>query len=233
MKDIKLWIYDETGAYTSYREDSIISLKISRSMFKDGPAVGCCVSGKLEAVLYIPSESIIRNAKIIPFVRNAGGSWVQKSTFFVYTRQIDHITGVVSIIAYDAIYKAEAPMITSGEVGSWPRSDVACMQEIASRTGAAIDSSSIASMDRGYMIQFPGSVVADENGTVDRRQDGVTTMREIAGYVASMYAANWVIDNAGNWRLIFLGDIPPYQLEDLLVDELGNAIVIGGVRILV
>lgn len=224
MKHVRLNI-----AGTIYSEQQIVMLRTHRALFDDEPTVGNCFIGELEATLRISGVSLPRNAKVIPYVRENNGSWVKKSEFFIYTRSTDYQSGVLSISAYDAIYKAEVPFVTPGEIGLWPRTDVAVMQEIASRTGTSINSNSISVMNKGYLVQFPGIVIEGESG--DEYEVDGTTMREMAGYVASMYGGNWIIDNNGEWRLILLGDVP--VITNYLVEEHGAAIVIGGVRILV
>lgn len=224
MKYVKLNI-----AGTDYGAAYIVSMRTHRAVFEDNPSVGNCISGELEAKLLVGNVAIPRNAKVVPYVKEDDGAWKKKSEFFIYSRGTDYESGVLTITAYDAIFKAEAPFVEPGQIGMWPRTDKAVMQEIASRTGTTINSDSLAYMDKGYQVQFPGITVEGDSGT-EYEVDG-TTMREIAGYVASMYAGNWIIDDAGQWRLIVLGDVPP--ITNYLIEEHGDVILIGGVRILV
>ena len=157
-------------------------------------------------------------------VTRTGGTatdWQQKSQFYVFSREIDHATGALHITAYDAIYRAEQDYYTrSGEQGNWPKTALACMQEIASRTSATICSDSLALLtNTPYYIQYPGY------------GDGALTMRQVAGDIAKRYAGNWIIDNNGEWRLIRLNDMPPST--HYLITEHGNPITFAGVRILV
>jgi hypothetical protein len=224
MKYVRLNI---NGTY--YNSSYIVSMQTHRSLFDSEPSVGNCICGELEATLLIPNGSIPRNAKVVPYVKEDNGAWQKKSEFFIYSRSTDYVSGALTITAYDAIFKAEAPFVLPGNVGQWPRTDKTVMQEIASRTGTTISSESLSYMDKSYQIQFPGITVEGESGT-EYEVDG-TTMREVAGYIASMYAGNWIIDNAGQWRLIRLGDVPP--ITNYLIEEHGDVILIGGVRILV
>lgn len=213
---------------TNYDEASIVSLRTHRAQFDNEPSVGNCVSGELEASLLIQA-AIPRNAKVIPYLREDNGAWQKKSEFFIYSRSTDYESGVITIHAYDAIYKAEEQYLKPGQQGLWPRTDKVVMQEIASRTGASINADTLSSMNKGYQIQFPGIVIEGESET--EYEVDSTTMRQMAGYIASMYAGNWIIDNNGEWRLILLGGLP--VITNYLVEEHGDVILIGGVRILV
>lgn len=232
MKDVRLRIYSADGAYTNYREDYLVYLRTHRAIFKDGPSIGNCCIGELEVSLKLPSSAIPRNAKLVPYLRESD-TWVKKGEFFVYCRKVDPTFGVVQITAYDAIYKAERPFVRPGDIGQWPRTDLQVMDEIAQRTGTTIHAGSRAAINRGYLIQFPGITIETDDGGTSKQPDGATTMREMAGYVASMYAANWFINNDGEWQLSRLGDVPPVSMTNVLVEEHGDAILIGGVRILV
>ena len=214
-----------------YDESYIITLKTHRAVFADAPSIGNCFVGELTATFLLDKDAFPRNAKVIPYVSTNGSTWTKKSEYYVYSRQADHDAGTVSIAAYDAIYKAEVPFIVPGEnIGTWPRKVRAVMSEIASRTGTQIETASYNALSAAYEIAFPGVVITGESDT-EYHADNATTMREIAGYVASMHAGNWIIANSGKWKLIQLGDVPP--VTNYLVTEGRAAITIGGDRILV
>lgn len=224
MKYVKLTI-----AGADYGAAYIVSMQTHRALFESEPSVGNCVSGELEATLLVGNVAIPRNAKVVPYVKEDNGAWKKKSEFFIYSREKDHVSGALKITAYDAIFKAEDQYLHPGELGQWPRTDKSVMQEIASRTGTAVCAESLQRMNKGYQIQFPGITIEGESST-EYEVDG-TTMRQMAGRVASMYAGNWIIDNNGEWRLIVLGDVP--VITNYMVEEHGDVILIGGVRILV
>ncbi len=224
MKQVKLNI-----AGTDYSQTYIVSMQTHRAVFESEPSVGNCISGELEASLLISNATIPRNAKIVPYIREGNGAWQKKSEFFIYSRERDYVSGALKIVAYDAIFKSEEQYLHPGELGLWPRTDKAVMQEIASRIGTTICADSLARMNKGYQIQFPGITIEGESAT-EYEVDG-TTMRQMAGYIASMYAGNWIIDNNGEWRLIVLGDVP--LITNYMIEEHGDVILIGGVRILV
>lgn len=224
MKEIRLDI-----AGTTYREDVIVSLSTHRELFSGAPSVGNCVSGELNATLTVSTSDIPRNAEIVPYIREDGGEWVQKSRFFVFSREVDKVTGWVSIVAYDAIFRASAYFANAGDQGQWPRTDITVMQQIATRTGAAINAETVTAMNKAYPVQYPGIVL--ESGSKKIDGSGALTMRDVAGRIASYYGGNWIIDNNGEWRLILFGDIPADA--DYLITENTEIIVMGGVRILV
>ena len=231
-KEVRLDIADVT-----YREATIVSLHTHRQIFEGEPSIGNCFCGELNAELIIPSEDIPRNAKFVPYIRDVGGTWKKKSEFFVYTRQVDDLTGYVTIVAYDAIYRGEESFTQPGDQGEWPRKDIDVMREIARRTNASICAESLAKINRGYEVQYPGIIMetTDDEGNpkTELKPDhkGALTMREIAGRIASFYGGNWIIDNNGEWRLIQLGDIPAETYY--LIWEQGDPIRIGSDRIIV
>ena len=230
MKEVRLDIANSDGTNSvTYREPNIFSMSTHRKLWDGEPSVGNCVSGELDALLWIDTSLIPRNAKLTPYVRTDGGAWVKKSEFFVFSRSENNEMGSLRIVANDAIYKSESPFVQSGNIGNWPRTDISVMQEIATRTGTTICADTVSLMNKGYQVQFPGITL--QGTTTTYKSDGTTTMREVAGRIASMYAGNWIIDNNGEWRLVVLGDIPAETYY--LVTEYGNAITFGGVRILV
>lgn len=226
MKEIRLDI-----AGTTYRENAIVgNPSTHRRVFENTTSpVGNCICGELTATLKIPSSDIPRNAEIIPYTRDEGGSWVQKSAFYVFSRSVDKETGHVTLTAYDAIYRAGVSFTQSGDQGTWPRTDLAVMQEIAQRTNTTINADTLAKMDKAYPVPYPGIILSDGTLTPDGR--GALTMRDVAGRIAAFYGGNWYIDNSGQWRLWILGDLPADA--DYLVTENAEVIVMGGVRILV
>ena len=216
-------------AGTTYREESFVRLSIHREVFDGAPSVGNCICGELNAELLIPTEDIPRNAEMVPYSREEGEEWKKQSVFFVYNRDEDDLTGVLTIVAYDAIYRGEENFTQEGDQGEWPRTDIVVMDEIARRTGTTICAESRAKMTNGYLVEYPGFI--NENGEMIPDGDGVLTMREVAGRIAAFYAGNWIIDKNGEWRLVILGDIP--EETNLLITEDGEPIKLGSDRIIV
>lgn len=207
-------------AGTTYTQAKIMSASVSAAVESEAATVGNTVAKTLNLVLRNPGE-IPRMAQIQMQYRLNDGTtqseWIPKGTFFIDTR--DEGNGVLSIVAYDAMLKADQPYATSGEQGGWPRVDINVAQTIASRIGTTFDSRNVQIMTARYSVPFPGY------------GDGAYSMREVLGYIGAMYAGNWIVTDQNTLRLIQLGDIP--TKTDYLVTETGDYILIGGYRILV
>lgn len=85
------------------------------------------------------------------------------------------------------------------------------------KTNAGIDTRTMALFTRYYKVGYPGV------------GEGAYTVREVLGYIGSMYAGNWVINEQGQLRLIVLGDIPAET--NYLITEHDAKILIGGNRL--
>lgn len=207
-------------AGTTYRENKIISAKSTSALMGTAATVGNCVAKRLDLVLYNPSD-IPRMAQVKMAYRLSDGSstseWIPKGTYFIDTRSLDN--DALTIEAYDAMLKTCQDFLTSGsDVGSWPRTDISVVNTIASAIGVSVDSRTTEIMTKGYQVQFTGV------------GDGAYTMRDVLGFVGSMYAGNWIITDQNTLRLVGLGRVrtPAY-----LGTEDNEAILIGGDLLLV
>ena len=117
---------------------------------------------------------------------------------------------VVSGIA--ATEKGHA-VVVEGDKCEWPRTQQAVVNAICARMGVELDSRTV--INSTYMVDYPNDY----------------TMREILGYIAAAHGGCWIITPTGKLRLVTLGVLPAET--NYLVDEYGNAITMGGVRILV
>ena len=86
------------------------------------------------------------------------------------------------------------------------------------RTNTGIDSRVWDIVTNNYDVQYTG--FGEEGYTV----------REVLGYIGSMYAGNWIINEQGQLRLVVLGDIPAET--SYLITENDLRIVIGGDRLI-
>lgn len=203
-----------------YDQTKIVSA-VSRAALMDKAAtIGNCAAKELNLVLRDPGD-IPRMAEIrMQFRLNDGtqqSEWIPKGTFFIDTRDLDPF-GVLTIDAFDPMLKCDQSFTTSGEQGSWPRADITVVNQICSRIGVTLDARTAAIITSGYMIQYPGY------------GEGAYTMREILGFIGSMYAGNWIITDENKLRLLVLGDMPA-DTTNLLITEYGEYIVMGGYRI--
>ena len=195
---------------TTYLEENIISLSTSGGMF-DKFSVGNCTSREINIAVF-PLGDIPKMAEIKIYTRLTDGTqyseWLPKGTYYIDTRSIDEYTGALEIHGYDAMLKTE--QLWAGTVGSY---QTAVVNNIASRIGVTLDSRT--SLNSTY------KVTSDDN----------YTMREILGYIGASNGGNWIITDNNKLRLIKMGDLP--EETNLLIDDNGNALLFGEVRIIV
>ena len=201
-----------------YGEDRIVSLETSGGVFSE-PDIGNCASRQIDLRLRSPGN-IPRSARMQAFARLAAGNevseWVPKGVFFISTRKLDKVSGVLTIHGFDAMRRA-------GEVwdidpyANWPMSQQEAVADIAQQMGVEVDPRTVLSGN------FPVGYPVDENGDL--------AMQDILEGIAVCNAGNWVITDEGKLLLLRLGDIPPETFY--LVTEYGRPITFGGVKILV
>lgn len=206
-------------AGVTYGQDKIVSASSKAALMDKAATIGNCAAKELNLVLRNPGE-IPRMAQIqMQFRLNSGtqqSEWLPKGTFFIDTR--DEGNGVLTIDAFDPMLKCDQSFTTSGEQGTWPKTDITVVNQICSRIGVTLDARTAAILTAGYAIQYPGY------------GEGAYTMREILGFIGSMYAGNWIITDENKLRLLVLGDMPD-DSTSLLITEYGEYITMGGFRI--
>lgn len=205
-------------AGTDYGQDRLVSLETSGGVF-DQPDIGNCASRQIDLTLRNPGE-IPRSAEIRVFVRLVLGSeaseWLPKGVFYISTRRLDKRTGFLELHGFDAMRRA-------GEVwdidpyANWPMSEQEAVADIARQMGVEVD------LRTALSNSFPVDYPVDE--------DGDLAMADVLEGIAVSEAGNWIISDEGKLLLLRLGDIPAET--NYLVDESGDAITFGGVRILV
>ena len=183
--------------------------------------IGNCSARQIDFEIY-PKGTIPRQAKIEVFARLVLGEqaseWIPKGVFFISTREKNKLTGALKITGYDAMLKTEQTWLTADyATDMWPMSQSDAVADIASRIGVEIDSRTVLSAD--YPVEYP----TGENGDL--------TMREVLSGIAVSNAGNWIITDAGKLRLIGYLQIP--DETNYLVEEHGDAILFGGVSIIV
>lgn len=207
-------------AGTDYAQDRLVNLETSGGIF-DEPDIGCCVSRQIDLVLRVPGD-IPKGAKIQVYVRLALGGefseWIPKGEFYFSTRKTDARTGSMTVHGYDAMRRAGEIWLTPAyDRRNWPMPPMEAARDIASRIGVELDPRT--ALDPAFPVGYP----VDENGDL--------AMDDILSGLAVANAGNWIITDEGKLLLLRLGDIPPET--NYLVDEHGDAITFGGVRILV
>lgn len=183
--------------------------------------IGNCCARQIDFEV-IPQGTIPRQAKIEVFARLVLGKqaseWIPKGVFFFSTRKTDRITGVLSVHGYDAMLKAEETWLDSSyDAENWPMPAATAVADIAQRMGVEVDSRTV--LDAAFPMQYPVDAAGD------------MTMREALGRIAVANAGNWIITDDGKLLLVGLNSMP--KETNHLVTETGNAIIFGGVRILV
>lgn len=205
-----------------YSEPVLLSLSTTGGLFAGNvPMVGSCVSGELDLKLLMPAEYIPRMAEIRPYIRLSGreigtepgsiySGWLPKGVYFIDTRSVtanDNGLDVLTIHGYDAMLMAEA--LYPSDTDEYPKTDIDVVEIIAETMGIEIDDRTYDIMDKEYLINLPATY----------------SMREVLGYIASMYAGNFIITDVGALRLVGLTDIGIDTR--LLIDESGNHITFG------
>ena len=205
---------------SGYDESVLISVKTTQRMFSgDTPSIGDCVAGEIDVSMLHPAAVIPRRARLIPYVRLTDGvnrsEWIQQGVYFIDTRKSSGSDTVkkLTLHGYDAMLRAEADYPPSNM--QWPARDIDVVREIADSMGVSVDARTVDIMSRGYLIEYPGNY----------------SQRETLGYIAGLYAGCFVMSDLGELRLVQLACIPP-ETRYLVTGD-GQAITIGGVRILV
>lgn len=139
--------------------------------------------------------------------------WIPKGTFYIDTRKLDTETGVLTINGYDAMLKSEVQFLQDGDTGEWPRASSVIVGEICELMGVELDERT--ELDDEIKVPYPND----------------WTAREILSMVGTAHCGNWTITDAGKLRLVPLWSIP--EATHYLVDQYGDPITLGGVRILV
>lgn len=209
---------------TEYGHETLRTLKTKSQVFAQGlPSVGGCYSGEIDIVMQKPDQRIPRQAKLQPYVRvhnleeTKFSEWIPKGVYYIDTRKTAEDGTDVKILTlhgYDDMLRAEQDYPDSGL--SWPAKDIDVLQEIAAFIGVELDERTVEKIVNGYDIPNPYGY----------------SCREVLGYIAAMYAGNFVMSDTGKLRLIVLGDVPE-EKESYLINEEGFAITFGGVRIIV
>ena len=145
--------------------------------------------------------------------------WLQKGVYYIDTRQVTKNSDGVDLLTihgYDAMLFAEQEFSESDR--EWSESgvlDTEVVSDIASTMNVSVDARTWAIMTDANRIPLPSGY----------------TLREILGYIASMYVGSFVMTDEGKLRLVTLIELPPET--NLLINEIGNYITFGGERILI
>ncbi len=213
----RIYYDSDSGGYGG---NMLKEIKTTQHLFTDDkPMVGCCVAAEIDVTMVKPTATIKRMSSIKPFIRAVNdmneSEWLPKGVFYIDTRSDGESTDEIVFHGYDAMLKAENDFPVDGDIGEWPKTDIDVVTLIAGHMGVEVDARTSDIMQRGYPVQYPGGYA----------------MREILGYIAAMYAGNFIMSDDGKLRLVRLNEI---GIEThYLVDTAGYVLTFGGDRILV
>lgn len=204
-----------SGADSGYGENVLVHVSTSRQVFSDDkPQVGCCTAGEISITMLRPKGDIPRMAQIVPYIRLTNGNeyseWIQKGVYYIDTREYnndDSGVDTITLHGYDAMLKAE--MDYTGNALSWPSTDVQVVKDIARLMDVQVDSETLSILTKKYPVQLPSGY----------------SCREVLGYIAAMYAGNFIMSDAGDLKLLQLNGLPAETRY--LVDHGGYYLVFG------
>lgn len=189
---IDIYTSDGKALVGSYGEGVLVSCTTTGKLFSS-PSVGAAVGREIDVKMLMPTETLPRMAMLKLFVRIKYGTdvseWIQKGVYFIDTRSTDKLTDVLTIHGYDAMLKTEQLYCGSGDVGQWPRTMVAVVNDICAKIGVTLDSRTTISSE--YVCQI----------------DTTLSMRKYLSYIAVAHGGNWIMTDTGELRLIGLADV--------------------------
>lgn len=204
------YAFDIDGVW--YGPEEEVEHRTEAALYEDF-GIGNAYTSSLTVSLF--ANDIPRGAKIKRFVRlvndGAQSEWIPKGVFFANRRSEDD--GYWTIEAFDPMRKADA-IWTPDQSLTFPMSMPAAVAEFARIMEVEIDPRTV--LNSSYSIDYPAND---------------WTIRDELCFIAAAHGGNWVISDAGKLWLVSLLSAP--EETNYLVNEKGNTITFGGVRILV
>lgn len=254
--EVKLEIYDSSGQTLvgTFGMDRLVTMStIPGLLSEDKPGAGGAVAAEID-VAFLPWNSqeqdvtIPRMAMLRPYVRDLSASavsWRQKGEFWIDTRSADKQTGVLKLQGFDAMLKGEVLFCADGVVAEWPRTDIQVLNGftkngvfypgIAQKMGVTISQASLALINKGYAVQFPGTVQTD-GMTESSVEAAAMSVRECLGAIMAMYGLNAAMNDAGEMIFVPLKNSATPLISGLLaasVDVVPQQQAYDGVEIVV
>ena len=193
-----------------YGEDALISHSVSGGLFET-VGIGHAAAAVLNLTLVAPD--VPRGAKIERDVRLVFGDeeseWLPKGRF--WTNRRSESDGIWDIEAFDALRRGAVPYVQKGEQDEWDSNVTKVVADIAAMLDVELDPRN--QLDDSIEVGHPG----------DR------TVQTVLCHIGAAHGGNWYITDAGLLRLVLLNSAPAET--SLLVDEYGDYITLGGVRI--
>lgn len=168
---------------------------IHRQVFTgNAPSIGGCVSATFECSIFEASANVPRMATVVPKYRllteMQTSEWITLGTFYIDTRTVDEINGILDLSCFDSMLKADGVEgkcyadVTSFD--EWPQDMDDVVDEICGIIGVTLDSRTTIRSGTGYQVEYPNDL----------------TMREVLGYIAVHHAGNFTITPANTLRLV-------------------------------
>ena len=202
--------FDISGTW--YGPEQEVRHSVNSGLYEEF-GIGNASISQISLELY--ATEIPRGATIKRYIRLKNGDqvseWLPKGVFFANRRIEDD--GYWTVEAFDAMRKAEAVWEPDQSL-EFPLSMPDAVAEFARIMGVTVDPRTVLNAD--YSIDYPANEY---------------TIRTELRYIAAAHAGNWIVTDAGELLLVPLLSIPVET--NYLVDNVGNAITLGGVRILV
>lgn len=212
--------FDIAGAI--YGPEKEVSHSVDNGLFEEF-GIGNAACAQLSLSIF--TDDIPRGATIKRYIRLVNGEqvseWLPAGVFFTNHRSEDD--GLWTIEAFDAMRKADTPWNPDKSL-SFPLPMDKAVKEFARIMGVEIDPRT--SINSSYTIDYPTT----DPGNDDPSNNNYFIRKELQ-WIAAAHGGNWIITAEGKLLLVPLGSEP--EETHYLVEEHGDAILIGGVRILV
>lgn len=195
----------------TYGIEDEVSHSVSSELYGEF-GIGNATTAKLKLSIF--ADNIPRAATIKRFARLVNGQetseWIPAGVFFTNRRSEED--GLWNIEAYDVMRKAETVWVPDQSI-VFPMTMKDAVNEFCRIMECELDSRTV--LNAKYTIDYPAD----------------NTIRQELQYIAAAHGGNWIVTEDGKLLLVPLISIP--EETNYLVDEYGNAITFGGVRILV
>lgn len=211
MKGTK-WEYafDINGVW--YGPDQEVEHSVSTSLYEQF-GIGNASTAQLSLSLF--ADDIPKGAAIKRYIRLKNGDqvseWLPKGVFFANRRAEDD--GYWTVEAFDAMRKAEKVWDPDQSL-EFPMTMLRAVAELSNLMGVETDSRTV--LNPNYTIDYPANDY---------------TIRNELCFIAAAHGGNWIMTGEGKLLLVPLLSVPAET--HYLVTQAGDAITVGGVRLLV
>ena len=193
---------------TEYTDAYIQSGNIERPLFDELSIGNACMA--MLKIVFKKKSTIPRMSKIVPQAL-VDGQWEQLGVFYLDERSAKP-TGVMTVIAYDSMLKADKVWVPDQSL-EFPMPMDDAVGVISELMGITVDSRT--QVSHSYTIDYPANDY---------------TLRDVLKFIAAANGGNWTITRHDQLLLVpLVGSAPPET--NYLVDENGFTITLGGDRI--